>query len=148
MIQFRVVRFENEEQATKLVTELMPLAKKHWPKACGKFGDPFKINFELLGTAWQMKYIMLITARENGVLIGYALWETAPPFLGTKNWSDSLAFFMEKGFDEMLDFSAAVLKENGYQNIRITSNNRNKGMVKLLSKKGFNVHCETMERLI
>ena len=148
MIQFRVVRFENEEQATKLVTELMPLAKKHWPKACGKFGQPFKINIELLGTAWQMKYIMLITARKNGVLIGYALWETAPPIFGTKNWSESASFYMKEGFDEMLDFSAAVLKENGYEKIRITSNNRNKSMVRLLSRKGFNVHCETMERAI
>ena len=148
MIQFRVVRFENEEQATKLVAELMPLAKKHWPKACGKFGDPFKINFKLLGTAWQMKYIMLITARENGVLIGYALWETSPAIFGTKKWSESASFFMDKGFDELLDFSAAVLKENGYDEIRVMSNNRNKGMVKLLSKKGFVVHSETMKRAI
>jgi GNAT superfamily N-acetyltransferase len=120
MIRFQVEHFD-KEKAKGFIEEMLPLGKAHHDEAFPN--EVFDPDVQVLGMAWQSGSMKIITARDEGRLVGYIVWSIGPDIFNKSISATCLALYLEKEArgkgKEMLEFSVQIMLALGAKPRRI-----------------------------
>lgn len=134
MIGFSVVPLH------QVVTEILEAAPRHFREIV-KDGGAFDPDIDSYVNASRAGNVIVVTARDNGVLIGYSVFSIAPAMRQKTNIeAQNHALYVEKKYRsevglKLIDLAEAALKKLGVKTISYTNDSPLFG--RLMKRKGY-----------